>query len=183
MERKERAERVIKLLSEGKRIIAIDGRAGSGKSTLAQDTAERMDVNIIRLDDFFLPPSLRTKERFSTPGGNVHWERFLEEVVEKLELGVDFSYRIFSCSRMDYYGEKEIDATKPIIVEGSYALHPSFPVYWDYSFFLDVEKDEQLRRIFLRSPEKIEDFKNKWIPLEESYFSSTGAPDRADERM
>ena len=61
-------------------IIAIDGRAASGKSTLAQQLGELLDADVIHMDDFFLPPSLRTKERLSEPGGNVHYERFAEEV-------------------------------------------------------------------------------------------------------
>ena len=36
------------------------------------------------MDDFFLPPALRTPERRSEPGGNVHYERFLTEVLPNL---------------------------------------------------------------------------------------------------
>ncbi|MGN1163587.1 MAG: uridine kinase [Candidatus Ornithospirochaeta sp.] len=181
MDIKERLKKVLAAFGSGSRVIAIDGRCAGGKSTLARSIEEVMDVSVIRMDDFFLPPFLRTPERFQTPGGNVHWERFLSEVVEPLSRGEDFSYRIFSCSIMDYSGERWISVSKPVVVEGSYALHPFLPVYWDKAFFLDVDKGEQLRRLQVRCPEKLEAFKNKWIPLEEEYFSAFGIEGRADE--
>ena len=181
MDRTERKERVIEIIESGVRIIAIDGRCASGKSTLSEDVMKEMDVNIVRMDDFFLPLSLRTPERFALPGGNVHYERFLDEVIKGILSGDDFSYRVFSCSKMDYEGEKKILFSRPIIIEGSYALHPSFPHYWDTAIFLDVEKEKQLKRLEKRCPEKLEAFKNKWIPLEEEYFSYYSIPSKADE--
>ena len=181
MDRAERKERVIELIESGVKIIAIDGRCASGKSTLTEDVKRVMDINVVRMDDFFLPLSLRTPERFALPGGNVHYERFIDEVIKGFENGGDFSYRVFSCSKMDYDGERRIDSSLPTIVEGSYALHPSFPSYWEKAFFLDVDKEEQLKRLEKRCPEKLEDFKNKWIPLEEAYFSSFSFPSKADE--
>ena len=147
MDRIERKERVMELIESGVRIIAIDGRCASGKSTLSEDVKNTLDVNIVRMDDFFLPLSLRTPERFALPGGNVHYERFIDEVIKGFENGGDFSYRVFSCSKMDYDGERRIDSSLPTIVEGSYALHPSFPSYWEKAFFLDVDKEEQLKRL------------------------------------
>ena len=181
MDRTERKERVIELIESGVKIIASDGRCASGKSTLTEDVKRVMDINVVRMDDFFLPLSLRTPERFALPGGNVHYERFIDEVIKGFENGGDFSYRVFSCSKMDYDGERRIDSSLPTIVEGSYALHPSFPSYWEKAFFLDVDKEEQLKRLEKRCPEKLEDFKNKWIPLEEAYFSSFSIPSKADE--
>ena len=181
MDREERKERIVNLIRGGKRIIAIDGRCAGGKSTLALDCSKEIEVNIVRMDDFFLPPYLRTPERFASVGGNVHYERFMDEVIKGLESGMDFSYRVFSCSKMDYDGERRVLASLPTIVEGSYALHTAFPVYWDRAFFLDVDEKEQLRRLEKRCPEKLEAFKTKWIPLEEAYFSSQKIKERADE--
>ena len=65
-------------------VIAIDGRAGSGKSTLAQWLSKILPADIVKMDDFFLPLPLRTDERLETPGGNVHYKRFREEVLPQL---------------------------------------------------------------------------------------------------
>ena len=71
-------------------VAAIDGRCASGKTTLAKALAKETGAGVIHMDDFFLPEELRTKERLSSPGGNVHYERFREEVLENLKRKRDF---------------------------------------------------------------------------------------------
>lgn len=180
MEIEERVKLVLNALDNGNRIIVLDGPCASGKTTIASIVSSRRKVSVVHMDDFFLPLSLRSPERFKKEGGNVHWERFIDEVIIPLKRREDFSYRVFSCSRMDYIGEKQIDGSNPVIIEGSYSMHPEFNHYWDKAFFLTVDKDEQLRRLEKRCPEKLEDFKNKWIVLENDYFSKTKTKDRAD---
>ena len=58
-------------------VVAIDGRCGSGKTSLAALIAALFPCNVFHMDDFFLPPALRTPERLSQPGGNVDRERML----------------------------------------------------------------------------------------------------------
>ncbi|MCL1786352.1 MAG: hypothetical protein FWG38_00075 [Defluviitaleaceae bacterium] len=66
-------------------VIAIDGRAASGKSTLATALKDVIDGEVVHMDDFFLPKALRTEARMKEAGGNIHYERFLEEVVIRLQ--------------------------------------------------------------------------------------------------
>lgn len=49
-------------------ILAIDGNCASGKTTLSRLLAMYFDCNIIPMDDFFLPPGLRTDERLALTG-------------------------------------------------------------------------------------------------------------------
>lgn len=63
-------------------ILGIDGPCGSGKTTLANHIANLYDVDVIHLDDFFLPLELRTSSRLSEIGGNVHYERFYTQVIQ-----------------------------------------------------------------------------------------------------
>lgn len=157
---------------DGPFIIAIDGRAASGKSTLAQQLSELLDADVIHMDDFFLPLPLRTEERLAEPGGNVHYERFAEEVLPHLKLQAAFSYRIFDCSKMDYEGERLIGNKTIRIVEGSYSHHPKFGNYADLFVFSDVDAEEQMRRICLRNgEEKAQMFATRWIPMEERFFT------------
>ena len=162
-------------------IIAIDGRAASGKSTLAEQLSELLGADVIHMDDFFLPPELRSEERLAEPGGNVHYERFCEDVLPYLKSPELFSYRIFDCSRMDYNGESTVRNTPIRIVEGSYSHHPKFGTYADLFVFSDVDAVEQMRRIRLRnSGEKAQMFAKKWIPMEERYFAEFGIKTHAD---
>ena len=160
-------------LLPGKQVVAIDGRAGSGKSTLAAQIAESTGAGIICMDDFFLPSALRTPERFATPGGNIHHERFAEEVIPFLRTGAGFSYRIFDCKRMDFNGERYVAPAPLRVVEGAYALHPVLGAYADFRVFSEIDPDLQRERIKKRNGDKAAAvFFEKWIPLENEYIEA-----------
>ncbi|MBQ8640043.1 MAG: hypothetical protein IJ468_12825 [Lachnospiraceae bacterium] len=162
------------------RVIALDGRAASGKSTMAGMLEEILEAGVIHMDDFFLPPALRTDARFAEPGGNVHYERFAEEVLPKLKSREAFSYRVFDCGIMDYHGKREVAASEWRVVEGSYSMHPAFGNYADLSVFLDVSGEEQMNRILARNGEEMAAmFSKRWIPLEETYFAGCQVRERA----
>ena len=162
-------------------VIALDGPAASGKTTLAEMLKSLLPADVIHMDDFFLPIPLRTPERFAQPGGNVHYERFREEVLPKLRQSVAFSYRRFDCSVMDFRGERAVGMLPFRVVEGSYSTHPELGRYADITVFSQVDPGEQMARILRRSgPEKAERFRREWIPLEEAYFSAYRIQQKAD---
>ncbi|MCQ2551246.1 MAG: hypothetical protein MJ146_03535 [Clostridia bacterium] len=153
------------------KLIIIDGKSGAGKTTYARSISD----NIVHMDDFFLPIDLRTKERLDEVGGNIHYERFKEEVVDKILKGQDFSYRIFNCKEMDYVGERHISCEKDIVIEGAYSMHPYFN--WDSLpiekevIFMDISDEEQEKRIRQRNGDLVwEIYRDKWIPMENRYF-------------
>ena len=65
-------------------------------------------------------------------------------------------------------------------MEGCYACHPVLRDSYDLRVMLTVAPEEQLRRLRLRDPQKVEMFRQKWIPLEELYFASCGGPEAYD---
>lgn len=165
-------------------IIAIDGRAASGKTTLAKSLASELCAGLFHMDDFFLPEELRTAKRLAQPGGNIHHERFAEEVLPYIKGNSAFSYRIFDCAKADYKGTREILPAPIHIVEGSYSCHPVFGDYMDLRVFCDISPEEQLRRIELRNGKKAAKiFAAKWIPLEEKYFKFYEIMQRADVKL
>lgn len=159
-------------------IIAIDGKCASGKTSIAQTLTDLYsNAVVIHMDDFFLPPELRSEERYAQPGGNVHYERFLKEVAENLwnKIQTNFSYRIFDCSIMGYNGDAKVEITPDtlVIVEGAYSLRPDFRYLYDLKIFMDISPEKQKQRIIHRNGEdKYEMFEKKWIPLEERYFDT-----------
>lgn len=162
-------------------VIAIDGRAAAGKSTMADDLRKIIGADVIHMDDFFLPTDLRTEQRMTQPGGNVHYERFAEEVLPFISLPEGFSYRRFDCGKMDFDGKCEIGNAPIRIVEGAYSLHPSLNSYADISVFLNIDPENQMQRIFRRNGCRMaEIFRTKWIPLEEQYIAQCAVPQRAD---
>lgn len=178
-------------------VLAIDGKCGSGKSTLADYLSAIYDTSVIHMDDFYLPFSLRTPKRLAEPGGNVHYERFQEEVYQPLlnEFSSSavctaskvmisgattdsplFSYGVFSCATGTIQSTRSVFRRPLIIVEGSYSMRPQFRALYDLSIFLDVAPQEQLKRLRNRvGSEALSAFQEKWIPLENQYFA-TGIP-------
>ena len=153
-------------------VVAIDGRSCAGKSTLAEMLSLVYQASIVHMDDFFLPQNLRTPQRYAQAGGNVHYERFIEEVLPHIRSGEAFKYRRFNCRIMDYGEEVLVNKANLMLVEGAYSLLPCFGEYYDLAIFMDIEPKEQLARLKHRNPLLLRDFQEKWIPLEEKYFET-----------
>ncbi len=154
-------------------IIAIDGRCASGKTTLGYYLQELFDANLFHMDDFFLQSHQRTKERLAEIGGNVDYERFMEEVLEPLLNGEDITYRRFDCKSMTFAEEKLISAKRINIIEGSYCMHSYFKDCYDLRVFTDIDEESQIKNIRNRNgEEKLAVFQECWIPKEEAYFAA-----------
>lgn len=171
-----------RLLLSPRVIVGIDGRSASGKTTAAKELAEYYGTVPIHTDDFFLPPALRTQERYAEPGGNLHYERFREEVSEKLLNGEEsLRYHVFNCADFSCDKLSETVSGRVIVIEGAYAFHPALPDVYGLKIFFDISPEEQKRRILLRNgEEKLRMFEEKWIPLEEKYISAFGIKEKAD---
>ena len=171
----------IQKLNKDRCIVAIDGRCASGKSTLAKELSSNLYCSIIDMDDFFLRPSQRTEERLNEAGGNIDYERFLEEVIAPIKRKEKFSYHPFDCHILDFSDSIEIDLTNAILIEGSYSCHPKFDDIYDLKIFLDVNKAEQLKRIEKRNGKtQLSAFQNRWIPLEEKCFEEFNIKEKCD---
>ncbi len=171
----------LKKVESAVKVAAIDGRCASGKTTLAEQLAGATGAGVIHMDDFFLPEELRSEERLRESGGNVHYERFLEEVLPIVRSGLKFDYRRYDCSRMEPGEKRWIPAGNLRIVEGAYSCHPKFGDYMDLRVFCDVPPLEQRRRIRLRNGEDaLPVFLGRWIPMEEKYFSAYHIRECAD---
>jgi len=155
-------------------LAAIDGRCGAGKTTLAAQMQKRSGWNILHMDHFFLRPEQRTEERFRKPGGNVDYERFLEEVLLPLKKGEEeISYRPYDCHRQEMAEPVLIRPGRVCLVEGSYSCHPALWDQYDLHVFLTIDAAEQMRRIIGREgADRAEMFRERWIPLEEQYFAA-----------
>lgn len=152
-------------------ILAIDGMCGSGKSTLANELARLFHAHVFCMDDFYLPMHMRTSKRLSEPGGNVHYERFLQTVLKPLKLRDTVFYQPFDCLTMELSSDiKEVPYCPFNIIEGSYALRPELIEYYTDVIVLEISKEEQVKRIIKRNKDNQNDFFENWIPLENAYF-------------
>lgn len=160
-------------------VIAIDGMCGSGKSGLAALIGNIFDCNIIHMDDFFLPFSQRTPERMSETGGNIDYERFVNDVINHLNDN-SFCYKKYDCSSGKFFDETLVNKKPLTVVEGSYSMHPYFGKYYDLAVFLTLDTDLQKSRILARSGEgMLKRFISEWIPMENTYFCKTDTASKA----
>ena len=143
--------------------------------------AGALDATLVHMDDFFLPGALRTPERLRQPGGNVHWERVLEQVLEPLKAGRPPEYGVFDCSAMVVTAFRREPVRDVVIVEGAYSLHPALRDAYDLKVFLSVDAPTQRARILARNGEKmLQRFLEQWIPLENAYFEACAVRDCCD---
>ncbi len=170
-----------RMLSEGRVILTIEGGSGSGKTTLGEMLKEIYGAAVFHMDDFFLRPEQRTRERLELPGGNVDWERFRKEVVLPLGQNERICYRPFDCCTFTLKDPVIVKPSRVTIVEGDYSMHPDLGTYYNLSVFLNISDEQQRKRIQRRNiPEKAERFFNEWIPLEQVYFEKLAVKDRCD---
>lgn len=162
-------------------LIALDGRCAAGKTTLANRLAEQYGWGVIHLDDFFLQPAQRTSQRLAEPGGNLDRERLISEVLLPLTRHRPGAYRVFDCRTMGFAAvPRPLPAAPVVLLEGSYACHPDLRPLCGLHVFFTVDPGEQLRRLTARNPARLQDFRTRWIPMEEQYFRYFHIPKTCD---
>lgn len=153
-------------------IVAIDGKCASGKTTLAHYLQQIYDCNVYCMDDFFLREEQKTVERINEIGGNIDYERFRTEVINKILKKQDVEYRKYSCEKKRIEKNAEYKEHKRLnIVEGSYSQHPYFGEVYDLKIFMNMDSKFQIEIIKKRDgEEKLKQFREEWIPKENAYF-------------
>lgn len=129
-------------------MIAIAGMSASGKTTLARDLAEVLDGSLLQMDDYYrdIPVGAAVED--------LNWDEpeifHLDEWREHLEiLGRGESVRV---PRYDFRtslrsGFREVRASRVIIAEGQFALHPdAIPNHECLNIFVDVPIEDAFAR-------------------------------------
>lgn len=151
--------------------VAFDGRAAAGKTTAAEIAERVLGCSVIHADDFFLPFEMRTKERLLEPGGNIHYERLKNEVIDNLD-NEAIKYGKFNCSLGKITESITVKRNQILIVEGAYSSHPYFGDAYDIKVFFDIDNTLQAERILKRNgAEMLKKFQDIWIPMENKYIS------------
>ncbi len=155
-------------------VIAVDGRCGSGKSWIARLLSGVYPSSVIHMDHFFLRPVQRTEDRLKEPGGNIDYERFMDEVIKPLKAGKSvFDYQRYDCVTGGFSGRIRVRKRDLVIVEGTYSCHPLFCSCYDMKVFADIGPKRQKERILKRNgAHMLRRFIDEWIPKEEIYFDT-----------
>ena len=166
---------------EGRVLAALDGPCAAGKTTMAAELAAVCDCNVFHMDDFFLPPEKRTPQRLAEAGGNVDYERFLQQVLLPLSRGEPVHFAPYDCSSGGWGEERHYPVRRLNLVEGSYSLHPALRPYYDIKACMELDPQRQMDRIIKRNgPEMAERFRSVWIPLENDYFRRCRVREESD---
>ncbi len=157
----------------GRAVLVIDGDCAAGKTTLAAQLAAQMSCNVFHMDDFFLPPALRTEARLQEAGGNIDYDRFLSQVLVPLTENRPFQFDAYSCHTHTSHAVS-VSPGPVSIIEGSYALHPRFLKIYEelraVKVFMRITPEEQIQRIRNRNGEAmLHRFLEEWIPMEKRY--------------
>jgi uridine kinase len=149
------------------RACALDGPGGSGKSTLARQLAADLNASIIPMDDFLLPPE---KYRVSVVAKNYDLDRFDIEVAKPLSFGAPISY---TRTNPDGYSTEKIrvPTSRPVIVDGIYSMDVRFRSYYDFTIFMDADKETLLRRA-TQIQGSSGTWLDKWLVGEETYLEA-----------
>ena len=142
-------------------------------------TAIYPDTALFHADDFFLRPEQRTAARYAQPGGNLDRERLESEILIPISRNKAAVYRPFNCRTLSLREPVTVLPGRLNIVEGSYSFHPELARYYDLSVFLDISPETQRSRILKRNgPEWGQQFFDRWVPLEQTYFHETDTQGR-----
>lgn len=164
----------------GKRaLISIDGRCGSGKTTLASLIAELIPCNVLHMDDYYLPIAARPADWEQTPGGNIDYARFRQEVLEPIGRGEPIVCRAFDCGVQALQPAQQLPDYPLTLIEGSYSQHPALRDGYALTVFVTCDRDEQLRRLTAREGDYVEMFKQRWIPMEDRYHTACAVKEHA----
>ena len=160
----------------GRALLVIDGDCAAGKTTLAARIAAQTQCDVFHMDDFFLPPALRTEARLTEAGGNIDYDRFAAQVLTPLLTNKPFVYEAYSC-KTGALRTVNVAPGPVSVIEGSYALHPRFLKTYEalraIKVFIRVSPEEQIRRIRNRNGEAmLRRFQEEWIPMEKRYHQT-----------
>lgn len=161
-------------------VIAIDGPCGGGKSTLAAEIEKEFGFNILHMDDFYLPFQKREKDWMNVIAGHMDFERLIENVLKPYKESRKTNYISYDCHSDKYLQEIPIDLDKILVIEGSYTSHPMLDKYVNLKIFVDIEKDEQERRLTKRNPDVVDKFLSMWVPFENRYFEELKIKEKSD---
>lgn len=189
--------------NEGKRVfvLGIDGLGGAGKTTFVQTLiasfkAEGIKTSILHIDDFIYPKSVRydsSKEDWECYY-YLQWryDYLLEKILVpiKLDHTIDKQIELYDKDNDNYfYQHLKLDCDTIVIIEGVFLQRNELRPFLDYVVFIDVPKEERLRRVLKRdtyigdSKAIVAKCENRYFPAEEHYITHYNPAKKANQTI
>jgi phosphoglycolate phosphatase len=185
---KEAAQEIEGNKKEGKPLlVGINGVDASGKTTFTRELANYLinsghRVQIIHLDDFHNPSSIRNKESdpiISYTNNAFNLERIEEELLKPMvsEAIVDKKLLLLNLNTDKFNMTKRyiIDKDTIVLFEGVLLYREPLVQYFDMKIFIDISFDEVLKRAVKRDAaimgdQVAEKYRKKYIPIQQAYL-------------
>ena len=161
-------------------VISIDGPCAGGKSTLANKLKEELGVNVVHMDDFYLPFDKRDKNWMNMVAGHMDFDQVINTILQPYKEEGEVCYIPYDCHSDKFMQQVDIDINEILILEGSYSSHPKLSGYVDMKIFIDIDEAEQLRRLKVRNPKTYDKFLSMWVPFENNYFKELDIKNKSD---
>lgn len=127
--------------------VAIDGMTGAGKTALAAHLSKKFGAPVVHLDDFRLPLSERKPDWETTPGGEMDFERFDEEIVTPWLTKKPLVYSVVDPKSGEITERRALPDGQMFLFEGTYALHPLIRDFYDLRLFMKVDGQVRASRL------------------------------------
>lgn len=135
--------------------VAVDGPDAAGKTTLADAVTALTGVARVRADDFLAPPEVRHAD--PSPG----W----------------YYAHAFDLAAL----RTAVLAHDDVVADGVFLMRPELDDLWSARVFLDVDPDEQWRRVLARdTPEVRARYATRYRPAYAAYRAAVRPERRAD---
>jgi len=135
--------------------LAIDGPDAAGKTTLAAALAAHAGVPHVSADDFLAPEAVRHADPSA--------EHYYAHAFDLPAL------------------RAAVLAHDSVVVDGVFLFRPELDDLWDVRVFVDVDPDEQWRRVLARDPEDVRArYETRYRPAYAAYRAAVRPAERAD---
>lgn len=176
-------------------LVAIDGVDGAGKTVFAGELEPLLAPPVIRssIDGFHNPRSVRYARGKSSPEGfyldSFNLVELRSALLDPLRPGGDGLYRT---AAFDHRTDAPVDLpprhARPgslLLFDGIFLHRPELRDVWDFSVFLEVEREETLRRCLARegiegiSSDPADPIHARYVHGQEIYLNACRPADRA----
>lgn len=175
-------------------IIGVNGAITSGKTVLAENLSQYLEesgyhVQLIHIDDFHNPKSIRLKENSPEYYLNnaIDANRF-SSLISAIKTGPAYKKMSVLDMGTDAYTKNEVYETRAdsiVIVEGVLLYKPEIASLFDYKIFLDIDEKEILPRgskrdAALYGESILKEYENLYIPVHRLYMNNFSPEKQSD---
>ncbi|HLH67988.1 MAG TPA: uridine kinase [Candidatus Dormibacteraeota bacterium] len=168
-------------------MIGVDGPRGAGKTTFTRALAA-LDpgLDIVQVDDFWLPRAQRRQERGEAPAeevaADVDWRRLRAHVLMPLGRDQPARYQRYDWATDSLAEWRMVPVGGILIVEGLYACSRPLAGFYDFRIWVDAPLEVRRSRGPGRDGEG-EETRRRWLRAEDAYLASQNPAAQADLRV